>query len=172
MKEMTRIILFFALFFSAALFTIYHTKELAEIIFGELLPATFTLTIITGTLSYTLYSYVEGIAKDIATDENNKNNSSYNTVIDSLSDLKKEILVNAFAVVGLFVLERLAHAFSLLFPFSSTAPFNWPWALATSIGVACFILIAYVAIVQFQGFIIANDYRAVISRRKAGADHN
>ena len=121
---------------------------------------------ITGTLSYALYAYVEGVAKDVAADVAKKNHTSYNVVIDNLSSLKKEILVNAFAVVGLLVLERFAHGFSLLFPISNATPFNWLWAVAISIRVACFILSAYVAAIQFHGFIVANEYRAVISRRK------
>ncbi len=163
---MIRFILIFTLAFSVALLITYHTQNLAAPIFQELLSAFIVLTMITGTLSYTLYAYVEGVAKDVATDKKKKSHTSYNAVIDSLSSLKKEILVNAFAIVGLLILERIAHGFSLLFPVSNIAPFNWSWAAAISIRVACFILSAYVAAIQFRGFIVANDYRAVISRGK------
>ncbi len=161
---MIRFILIFALAFSIALLITYHTKNLAAPIFQELLSAFIVLTMITGTLSYALYAYVEGVAKDVATDKKKKDHSSYNAVIDSLSNLKREILVNAFAVVGLLILERVAHGFSLLFPVSQEDPFNWLWALSISIRVACFILSVYVAAIQFRGFIVANEYRAVISR--------
>jgi hypothetical protein len=163
---MTRFALIFTLAFSLALLITYHTQNLAAPIFQELLSAFIVLTMITGTLSYALYAYVEGVAKDVATDEKKKDHSSYNAVIDSLSNLKKEILVNAFAVVGLLILERVAHGFSLLFPVSQTDPFNWPWALAISTRVACFILSVYVAAIQFRGFIVANEFRAIISRGK------
>jgi len=163
---MIRFALIFTLAFSFALLITYHTQNLAAPIFQELLSAFIVLTTITGTLSYALYAYVEGVAKDVATDEKKKDHSSYNAVIDSLSSLKKEILVNAFAVVGLLILERVAHGLSLLFPVSQTDPFNWPWALAISIRVACFILSVYVAAIQFRGFIVANEFRVVISRGK------
>lgn len=163
---MIRFFLIFTLAFSVALLITYHTQDLAVPIFQELLSAYIVLTMITGTLSYALYAYVEGVAKDVAADEAKRSHAGYNAVINNLSSLKNEILVNAFAVVGLLILERFAHGFSLLFPVSSAAPFNWPWAVAISIRLACFMLSAYVAAIQFRGFIVANDYRAVISRGK------
>jgi hypothetical protein len=163
---MIRFALIFTLAFSVALLITYHAQDLAAAIFQELLSAFIVLATITGTLSYALYAYVEGVAKDVAANEKNKGHASYNAVIDSLSSLKKEILVNAFAVVGLLLLERLAHGFSLLFPVCQTAYFNWPWAAAISIRVACFVLSTYVAAIQFHGFIVANEYRAIISREK------
>lgn len=163
---MIRFALIFTLAFSVALLITYHAQDLAAAIFQELLSAFIVLATITGTLSYALYAYVEGVAKDVAANEKNKGHASYNAVIDSLSSLKKEILVNAFAVVGLLLLERLAHGFSLLFPVCQTVSFNWPWAVAISIRVACFVLSTYVAAIQFRGFIVANEYRAIISREK------
>lgn len=163
---MIRFVLIFMFAFSTALLITYYAEDLAEPIFQELLSAFIVLTMITGTLSYALYAYVEGVAKDVAADEKKKDHASYGAVIESLSSLKKEILVNAFAVVGLLVFERVTHGFSLLFPISQTDPFNWHWATAISIRVGCFLLSAYVAAIQFWGFIVANEYRAIISRSK------
>jgi hypothetical protein len=166
MTAMTKFILIFTLAFSVALLFTYYTKSLAAPIFQELLSAFVVLTLITGTLSYALHAYVDSVSKDVFSDGNNKDKNSYNTVIESLTELKKEILVNAFAVVGLLVLERIAHGFSLIFPVSSAEPFNWPWACAISVRVACFTLSLFIAAIQFRGFIIANEYRSVISRGK------
>lgn len=163
---MIRFGLIFMLAFSVALLITYHVEDLAAPVFQELLSAFIVLTMITGTLSYALYAYVEGVAKDVASDDKKKDHASYDAVIDSLSSLKKEILINAFAVVGLLVLERVSHGFSLLFPISQTDPFNWHWAVAISIRVGCLVVSAYVAAIQFRGFIIANEYRAIISRAK------
>lgn len=163
---MIRFSLIFMLAFSVALLITYHAEGLAEPVFQELLSAFIVLTAMTGTLSYALYAYVEGVAKDVAADEKKKDHASYVAVVDSLSSLKKEILVNAFAVVGLLVLERVSHGVSLLFPISHADPFNWHWAVAISIRVGCFVVSVYVAAIQFHGFIIANEYRAIISRAK------
>lgn len=163
---MIRFFLIFTLAFAMALLVTYHAHSLAAPVFQELLSAFVVLTTITGTLSYALYAYVEGVAKDVAADKNIRSHSAYNFAIDSLSRLKKEILVNAFAVVALLVLERVSHGYSLLFPLTGAAPFNWNWAFAISIRVACFVLSVYVASIQFRGFIIANEFRAVISRAK------
>lgn len=163
---MIRFSLIFTLAFSVALLITYHAHNLAAPVFQELLSAFVGLTTITGTLSYALYTYVEGVAKDVAADKSIRTHDNYNVAIESLSDLKKEILVNAFAVIALFVLETVSHGYSLLFPLTPAAPFNWNWAFAISIRVACFVLSVYVASIQFRGFIIANEYRAVISRGK------
>ena len=166
MIVMTRFILIFTLAFSAALLFTYYAKSLAETIFQELLSAFVVLTLITGSLSYVLYEYIDSVSKDVASDGKNKNKSNYNAVIESLTELKKEILVNAFAVVFLLVLERIANGFSLIFPVIDTEPFNWPWACAISVRFACFWLSVVIAAIQFRGFIIANDYRTIISRGK------
>jgi len=161
---MTRFLLIFLLAFSVALLIVVNTQQLAIPIFAELLSAFVVITLITGTLSYALYAYVDNVAKDVAADKQARERERYSSAINKLSDLKREVLVNAFAVVALLVLERVAHGFVLLFPVSSEQPFNWLWACAISIRVASFILSIVVAAIQFRGFIYANEFRAVISR--------
>lgn len=163
---MTRFILIFALAFSVALCTTYYLENLAVPIFREILSAFIVIVMITGTLSYALYAYVDGLAKDVAADQSNSRKSNYNTVIEKLTELKNEVLVNAFSVVGLLITERVAHGFASIFPVSSDEPFNWAWACTISVRVACFILSVFISAIQFRGFIIANEYRAIISRRE------
>ena len=163
---MTRFILVFVLAFSIALLITFYTESLAAPIFDELLSAFIVLSLITGTVSYALYAYVDTIAKDVAADQRARQHERYEAVIDKLSVLKREILVNAFAVVGLLVTERLAHGFSLLFPTDATQPFNWYWASAISVRMACFACSASIAAIQFRGFIHANEYRRIISKRE------
>lgn len=163
---MTRFILVFILAFSAALCVTYYLESLAALVFQELLSAFIVIAMITGTISYALYAYVDSVAKDVAADESVSVENNYNSVIGKLTELKKEILVNAFSVVGLLVIERIAHGFALAFPASADEPFNWVWACAISVRVACFILSILITVIQFRGFIIANEYRAIISRRK------
>lgn len=162
---MIKFFLIFSFTISAALCVTYFMESLAAPIFQELLSAFVVIATITGTLSYALYSYVEGIAKDVASDNNSKK-SNYNTAVTRLSELKKEILVNAFSVVGLLIMERIAHGFSLAFPLSNDEPFNWIWAGTISFRVACFVLSVFIAAVQFRGFIIANEYRSIISQKR------
>ncbi|TWI68534.1 hypothetical protein LZ24_02506 [Desulfobotulus alkaliphilus] len=162
---MTRFILLFILAFSTALCVTYYIEGLSVLIFQELLSAFIVIAMITGTLSYALYAYVDSVIKDVAANENNSEGTNYNKVIEKLTELKKEILVNAFSVVGLLVVERIAHGFALIFPVTSGNPFNWAWAFAISIRVACLFLSIVIAAIQFHGFIIANEYRAIISRR-------
>lgn len=163
---MTKFILIFALSFSAALLVAYYVEGLAAPIFNELLSAFIVLTLITGTISYALYSYVDGIVKDISTDDRVNKKTQFNGVVAKLSELKKEILVNAFAVVLLLIIERVSHGVSLVFPITDEQPFNWIWAFSISIRVACFASGVAIAAVQFRGFIHANEFREVISRAK------
>ncbi len=163
---MTRFILIFILAFSCALLIAYYAEGMAEPIFKELLSAFIVLTLITGTISYALYSYVDGIAKDISADKKVNSDSRFNSAITKLSELKKEILVNAFAVVILLIIERVTHGVSLVFPITEEQSFNWVWAFCISIRVSCFASSVAIAVVQFQGFIHANEFREVISRAK------
>jgi len=166
MKDMTRFVLIFILAFSAALFIAYYMERLAVPIFQELLSAFIFISIITGTISYALYAYVDGISKDVSADDNNSGRGNYISVVNRLNELKKEILINAFSVVGLLVVEKIAHGVSLIVPVSDEEPFNWVWACSISVRVACFALSVVVAAIQFHGFLIASDYRAIISRSK------
>ncbi len=161
---MTRFLLIFTFAFSLTLLATYYLESLAAPIFEELLSAFIVIAMITGTLSYALYAYIDGISKDVAADKKNIGKRNYNVVVDKLNGLKREILVNAFSVVGLLVSERIAHGISLVFPVSSEDPFNWLWASAISIRIACLALSVYIAAIQFRGFIISNEYRAIISR--------
>jgi len=161
---MTRFILIFSLAFSVALLITYHVGGLAAPIFQELLSAFVVIAMITGTISYALYAYIDGISKDVAGHKGGDKSSTYCDAINRLSELKKEILINAFSVVGLLVLERIAHGVLLIFPVTDDEPFNWPWACALSVRFACFSLSVLVAAIQFHGFIIASEYRSVISR--------
>jgi len=163
---MTRFVLIFILSFCVALLITFYTENLAAPIFEELLSAFVVLTLITGTLSYALYGYVDSIAKDISSDKKLKTHDTYNSVVQKLTELKSEILVNAFSVVFLLILERVSNGISLVFPISDEQPFNWFWACAISIRVACFASSVVIAAVQFHGFIIANEFRSVISRAK------
>ena len=163
---MIRFVLVFLLAFSLALLVAYYATSLALPIFQELLAAIVPLTVVTGTLSYALYSYVESVLKDVSSDEKVKGLEGFGATIQTLTSLKREILVNAFAVIALLLIERFAHGLSLIFPVTENEPFNWYWAIAISVRVACFASSAVVAAVQFRGFLIANDYRAVISRAK------
>ncbi|WP_446809465.1 hypothetical protein ACH50O_19760 [Methylomonas sp. 2BW1-5-20] len=163
---MIRFILVFLLAFSLALLITFYVSSLALPIFQELLSVIVPLAVVTGTLSYALYSYVDGVLKDVSSDAKVKGVEGFGATIQSLTSLKKEILANAFAVIGLLLIERFSHGLSLIFPVSKEEPFNWFWAIAVSMRVACFASSVAVAAVQCRGFIIANDYRAVISRAK------
>lgn len=162
---MTRFILVFLLAFSLSLLVAFHASSLAARIFEDLLSAFIVLTMITGTVSYALYAYVDTITKDVASDKDASAHKNYRIAIDKLSDLKREIIVNAFAVVGLLLLERVAHAVSLAFPTSAAESFNWYWAATISIRMACFASGVAIVLIQFSAFTIASEYRRVICRK-------
>jgi hypothetical protein len=159
----TRFLLVFSLAFSLSLFVLFHAGNLAAPLFEDLLSAFITLTMITGTVSYALYAYVDTITKDVAGDKKVDAHESYRAAIEKLSDLKREVLINAFAVVGLLIIERLAHSISLAFPTSPAEPFNWYWAVTTSIRMACFSSSVVIVVIQFFAFIVASYYRRIIS---------
>tara|TARA_B100000073_G_scaffold340629_1_gene340726 strand:- start:449 stop:940 length:492 start_codon:yes stop_codon:yes gene_type:complete len=163
---MIRFFLLYILAFSCALLFSYHAPEVSKLVFQEVLSAFIALVMIVGTSSFALYTYVEGVAKDVSSDTDKKLAAGYDSAVASLSSLKKEILVNAFTVIALLLIEKCAHGIAVLFESSGYTYFNWPWAVFSSIRIACFTLSAYVAVVQFLGFIVANELRAVVSGGK------
>jgi len=160
-----RFILVFCLAFSISLFGAFYAGNVAKSVFEDLLSSFTVLAMITGTVSYALYAYVDTITKDVAGDKKTCAHESYRAAIDKLSDLKQEIIVNAFAVVVLLIIEQLAHSISLAFPTSPAEPFNWYWAALFSIRMACFSSSVLIVVIQFHAFIVASDYRRVISRK-------
>jgi hypothetical protein len=159
-----RFILCFVLAFVASLGLVYCTGGVAAEVFEGLLSAFIVLALLLGAASYSLFTYVDSIAKDIAHDEKAKNSAAYLDTVASLSALKKEVLVNAFATAGLLLVERIAHGFALVS--QSEADFSWAWAVATSTRMACFASSVLLVGVQFHGFLIASQFRDVMSRGK------
>lgn len=163
---MVRFVLVFVLAFCVSLLITFYAQNVIAPIFDQLLAAFIVIALITGTTSYALFAYVDTITKDVAADKTDVDESRVQAVIDKLSDLKREILINAFAVVGLLLLEKLAHGYSLLFPTSEAELFNWHWAVSTSLRMACFASSAVIVAIQFHAFMLASDYRRIMGLGK------
>lgn len=160
---MTKFILALTLAFSIALFFIYHINDFAIPILDKLLTSFNILALLTWALSIALYTKVDGITKDISADNSAKSNTVFSKTITSLTNFKKEILVNAFALVGLFVFEKIASGMTQIFDTKNIAhTFGWGGAICLSIRGACFAIGIYVAVLQAYSFIIANEFRKVI----------
>jgi hypothetical protein len=160
---MTRFILVFVLSFSAALALAYYWGAALAPVIAEVLGAFVVLAITTGTMSYALYAHVDGISKDVAAEKENLPFEPYSNALGKLENLKREVLVNAVLILALLLFERLLLGITNRFHSDNGEPFSWTWAALISLRVACFLTSMTAAAIQFQGFIIANRFRSVIS---------
>lgn len=152
----------FTLGFCIALAVLYWTDGVAALVFTQLLPAFVALALLAGSMSYALYSYVDGISKELSEHRESHDVRKYSTAIKALSALKREVLVNAGTIAALLILERLVYGVSLATNAPETQSYAWSAAFTLSLRVACFATSVLAAGIQFHGFLIANEYRAVI----------
>jgi len=160
---MTKFTLIFLFCFSVTLFLSIFLSEIITVITQQFLSVFTVIVLISGAMSYQLYSYVDNIAKDISSDERIKDNKAYKLVTGKLTLLKKEILINAFLLIPLLVIGVSFQGLADFFPITEQSPFNWFWGISKAASISCFLVTLVVALVQFLGFLHATEYREIMS---------
>lgn len=156
----------FLLMYVATLWVVCATGGEIAPVFDGLVAAFFTFVAVVASLSFVLYSHIDTVMKDIALEKIRFQASKYNAVMVNLSNLKREVLINAAAVMALLLIERLVYGLSLISSPGQGSPFTYVWASLVSMRVACFAMTVLAAAVQFRGFLTCNQYRLIISQRK------
>jgi len=82
----------------------------AGMIFNEILSAFSVLAIFSTTLSVALFNYVDSISKDVSVLD--ESHSKIKLALQSLSNLKKEVVVNAGLIVFLLIMELTIKGFT------------------------------------------------------------
>lgn len=123
----------------------------------------FVLGALFGALSLAFFNYVEGIMKDVPKKLKLQRPQAYVGVINALTELKREVVVNVFLVVVLLMVAFFIGAISeMSFVQKFGGAKYWVWG-ALSIRGACLLSVLIVVFVQLAGFITANNLRAEIS---------
>lgn len=142
--------------------TLYFSCGMATPVFENTLSAFVTIAILFGALSFALYNYLDGITKDIPKELSKNKPNKYKQALRALIDLKREVIYNIALIILLLLLERtLFGVGEVIYGVSSNLPI-WVGWLIISARVSCLVVGIYAAIVQFRGFLTANDLRTVL----------
>jgi pheromone shutdown protein TraB len=132
-------------------------------LFSNVNPILFVLGALFGALSLAFFNYVEGVMKDVPKKFRLESPNAYQVLINALTELKREVIVNVILVVILVVFAYVVGAVSEMeFLKSSTFAKPWIWGVL-SIRGACLMSVVIVMVVQAAGFVTANQLRAQIS---------
>ncbi|PCJ38048.1 MAG: hypothetical protein COA75_02210 [Cellvibrionales bacterium] len=148
-----------------ACFLILHiTYGSAEIIFSEILSSFSAVVIFCTTLSVVIFNYIDNISKDIFA--LGPKNHKIGKALESLSSLKKEVVVNACFILALLIIELAARGLTKSIspeniPFES---FNW---VVMSVRFGIFVLAIMAVSEQIRGLLVAIEYRNVIHAGKS-----
>ncbi|SDT35181.1 hypothetical protein SAMN05216598_5197 [Pseudomonas asplenii] len=157
--------LFFVFFASLGLsfFLLWGTRGEASSVFSGANTVLYVLGALFGAMSFAFFNYVEGVMKDVPKKLKSQRPEKYSLVISTLTDLKREVVLNVVLVVLLLMISFVVAAIGemgLMQRLGSTS--YWVWS-ALSVRGACFVSILVVMFVQLSGFVIANNLRAEIS---------
>lgn len=162
-KKFTLIFLYVAISILVCFSSLHFSDGATEPLFTNFLVAfPFVVTGLSA-LSYALFTYIEGVLKDVADIEHNKKLVS--KVVESLTEVKKEVLRNAFLIISLLIVQYVIAGIQEILMASSGTLFALKW-LFLSVRSSVFLLVVLAGVDQFKGFIIAQDYRNVLQDGK------
>lgn len=160
---MFRLLFVFVTSFGLSFLLLWGTAGEVSPIFGSVNPVLFVLGALFGALSLAFFNYVEGVMKDVPKKLKRQKPTAYAMVIDALTDLKREVIVNVFLVVFLLMVAFVVGAIGeMAFMQKLELSKYWVWG-ALSVRGACLLSVLVVMFVQLAGFVTANKLRAEIS---------
>lgn len=141
---------------------LYFSHGVVSPVFENTLSAFVTIAILFGTLSFALYNYLDGINKDVPKKLLKNKPNKYKRALTALSDLKREVIYNIVLIMLLLILERtLFGVGEVAFGLGSSVPVWLGWVIISA-RFSCLVIGVYAAIVQFRGFLTANDLRTTL----------
>lgn len=164
---MGRLLLIFTAFFVAIYAILAATSGSASIIIHDALSpaATMAIAAIFSALSVGFYTHLDGIVKDIPEKSKLKNPDGRDSAIESLQELRVEVIKNAALVLVLIVFSMLLYGTSNYLKQEKAAP-EWAEWIVYSLRAACVGVSVVAALIQLKGFITATKLRSVIAKNK------
>ncbi|PMW96609.1 hypothetical protein C1X59_24430 [Pseudomonas sp. FW215-R2] len=160
---MVRLLFVFITSFSLCYLSLWGTKGEASPLFSNVNPVLFVLGALFGALSLAFFNYVEGVLKDIPKKLKQQKPKAFIMVVEALTDLKHEVIINVVLVVVFLMVAFVVGAVSEMPFMQSVEPLNYLMWAALSVRGACLISVLVVMCVQLAGFVTANKLRAEVS---------
>jgi len=118
-------------------------------------------------LSIGMFNYLDGIAKDLTELRNEVGKSKYVYVQESITRLKREVLYNLALIILLLLTGKFIKGLAqVLISWLPTSMFLDPANALLSIRGAMFTAAICAATIQFQGFLVAAEYREIIAKNR------
>jgi hypothetical protein len=136
----------------------------AEMLFSEMLEAFSVLAIFGTTLSVALFNYIDSISKDVSALD--ADSEKVGEALTKLSELKKEVILNAGLILTLLVIELSTRGLGKSITLQSTSADTLNWFLI-SVRFSIFILAIMAASEQIRGLLVAIGYRNLIHTGKS-----
>lgn len=159
---MKKLVFYTLLSFSILLKVLYWTDGLFIRLFEEILTNLHVIVALSGTLSFALFSYTDGIMKDFVALKAKTTPNKFDKTVQSLNRLRKEIIENVAIIFLCYLTERF---FNGLFVIAEENYNNslLIWAIL-SIRFTCLIVIIIASYEQWSGFIISIKYRDIMAQ--------
>ncbi|PFG58925.1 hypothetical protein DM05_3590 [Pseudomonas poae] len=160
---MLRLLFVFVTSFGLSFLSLWGTAGEVSPLFSNINAVLFVLCTLFGALSLAFFNYVEGVMKDVPKKLKLKSPKVYLVVVDALTELKREVILNVVVVVMLLVLAYVLGALAeMAFMQRLACAEFWAWG-ALSVRGACLLTVLVVMFVQAAGFVTANKLRAEVS---------
>jgi hypothetical protein len=147
---------------------LYSLDDVANKTLGKLNEALPYLLAIMGALSFAMFTYIDNTAKDLTDLRNDfSDRSKYFVCQESLTRLKREIILNVALVAVVFIVDRAAQALALAVSTKILASEKWLFeAVSICLAASCFVIVMYALISQISGYFIAAEYREIIAKNR------
>lgn len=141
---------------------LYFTGGVATPVFTNTLGAFITVTMVFGALSFALYNFLDGITKDLPKKLLKDNPDKYRNAVKALNALKREVISNIVLIIALLLIERILLGVNEMINGGDWNLPDWvDWGVISA-RVACLVAGIYAALIQFRGFLTANELRTVL----------
>lgn len=160
---MFRLFLVFVVSFGISFLSLWMTDGVISPLFNSVNTVVLPLSALFGALSFAFFNYVEGVIKDVPKKLKLQKPKAYVVVISTLTDLKREVVVNVILVVFLLIFSFVVGAIGEMVSIQGWGLSDyWVWG-GLSLRGACLLITLVVIVVQLRGFITANNLRAEIA---------
>jgi hypothetical protein len=166
-RQAIKALVWFSLASTACYSALWISAGRASVVFEEILSAFLVVIMLLVPASVALFTYIEGISKELTELRNEVSRQKLETVMGKMSDLKREVISNAILIAGLCLAERSIKGLAV---FSASEVhgdhcIDLQWT-ALAIRFGFFVLSLVSAGSQMSGFLVAISFRDEISKNR------
>jgi len=165
-KQVGRLLLMLSIAFAILYSGLVRLNGL-NIAIEEVLSVGLAVLTVLFALSIGIFNYLDGIAKDLTELRNEVGKSKYIYVQESITKLKREVLYNLALIICLLLAEKLIKGLTqVLITWLPMRLISDPANALLSIRGAMFVAAIWAATIQFNGFLVAAEYREIIAKNR------